>query len=331
MKRSTICLAALILALPAAAMASVWQGAVETAETYDVRAGAEGIVETLPLRVGEYVTADTEAAGIRESRVFAPFDGRVSGIRVLEGEEAAGQTVLTLEPVSPYEVYCSVKDAYKTVQNTKVSGGQRVWVRCAADGSHRAVGRITTVDGLEFHTEILGGELFIGESVFIYREGSFKDEDRLGTGTVVESDETGISAKGVILSMEVAEGEEVERGELLFTLASSDALVTRCGAEGWATEILAEAGKNTEENAVLARISTAQQLAVEAQVEDTEVLKEGAQLSYWRADDPHTLHACRVKRVLKDVGSEKITAVLESLEEEVLPIGLTVYVTDEAQ
>ncbi len=331
MRKVIMGLLALLLALPAAVSASVWQGTVETAETSDVRAGAEGIVETLPLRVGEYVTAATEAAGIRESRVFAPFDGRISGIRILEGEEAAGQTVMTLEPVSPYDLYCSVKDAYKTVENTTVSGGQRVWIRCAADGSHRAVGRITTVDGLEFHAEILGGELFIGEAVFIYREGSFKDEDRLGTGTVVESDETSITAEGVILSMEVAEGEEVERGELLFTLASSDALTARCGAEGWVTEILAGAGESVKENAVLARISTAQQLAVEAQVEDAAVLREGAQLSYWRADDPHSLHACRVKRVLKDVGSEKITAILESTEEKVMPIGLTVYVTDETE
>ena len=159
MRKVIMGLLALLLALPAAVSASVWQGTVETAETSDVRAGAEGIVETLPLRVGEYVTAATEAAGIRESRVFAPFDGRISGIRILEGEEAAGQTVMTLEPVSPYDLYCSVKDAYKTVENTTVSGGQRVWIRCAADGSHRAVGRITTVDGLEFHAEILGGEL----------------------------------------------------------------------------------------------------------------------------------------------------------------------------
>ena len=80
MRKVIMGLLALLLALPAAVSASVWQGTVETAETSNVRAGAEGIVETLPLRVGEYVTAATESVVIRESRVFAPFDGRISGI-----------------------------------------------------------------------------------------------------------------------------------------------------------------------------------------------------------------------------------------------------------
>ena len=331
MKKILRLLAAALCLLPAAALGSVWQGSVEAARTAEVRATADGILERVPLRPGEWVTADTEAAVIRESRVFAPFDGRVNGIRVLEGEEAAGQTVLTVEPVSPYDVYCSVKDAYKTVENTRVSGGQRVWIRCSADGSHRAVGRVTTVDGLDFHVEILGGELFIGESVFVYREGSFKDGDRLGTGTVLESEETGIRATGVILSLRVTEGEEVERGQLLFTLASSDELTARCGAEGWVTEVLVQAGGSAKENDILARVATQMQLSVEAGTADAAALREGTELSYWRADDPHTLHACRVTRVLKDVGSEKLTAVLEPLEETDLPVGLTVYVTDEKE
>ena len=324
-------LACAALCLPGIARADVWKGTTYAAETEEVRASAEGVLESFALRVGQYVKEDTFAGQTKENRVFAPFDGRVISVQTMEGEETGQLAVLTLEPVSPYEVVCSVKKAHKTPENTTLRPGQQVWVRCAADGSHRALGRVTKLEGEEFRLEILGGELFIGEAVFVFREGSFSDADLLGTGTVIESDAVESRASGTVLRMCVAPGEEVERGQLLYTTASSSDPRFFAEAEGWVTETSSAEGKEVKENDAVATIATAVQITVQTDKAALSLLKEGTRLSYWRADDPHTLLPCAVSRLLYTVGSEELTAEIAPLGEELLPVGLTVYVTDEKE
>ena len=301
-------LASAALCLPGIGRADVWKGTTYAAETEEVRASAEGVLESFALRVGQYVKEDTFAGQTKENRVFAPFDGRVISVQTMEGEETGQLAVLTLEPVSPYEVVCSVKKAHKTPENTTLRPGQQVWVRCAADGSHRALGRVTKLEGEEFRLEILGGELFIGES------------------DAVES-----RASGTVLRMCVAPGEEVERGQLLYTTASSSDPRFFAEAEGWVTETSSAEGKEVKENDAVATIATAVQITVQTDKSALSLLKEGTRLSYWRADDPHTLLPCAVSRLLYTVGSEELTAEIAPLGEELLPVGLTVYVTDEKE
>ena len=140
MKKILRLLAAALCLLPAAALGSVWQGSVEAARTAEVRATADGILERVPLRPGEWVTADTEAAVIRESRVFAPFDGRVNGIRVLEGEEAAGQTVLTLVQTGEMEVEISVPENKVSELTLGMPVSVNFWaLKGRADGTIREI------------------------------------------------------------------------------------------------------------------------------------------------------------------------------------------------
>ena len=332
-------LAALLLT-PALAGASVWQGATEAADTVDVKAAAEGILEQVPLRVGEMAEAGTVAAVTRTERVFAPIDGRVNGIKVLEGEKC-GDTVLTIEPLSPYTVYCTVESAWRTHENALLHPGQRVWIRCDTDGSHRAVGRVTLVSGGEYVLEVLGGDLFVGEAVIVFREGSFDEKDRLGKGTAVSSEAVNCTGEGYLLKLAVSEGEEGERGELLFETASALQTETLCPASGWVTAVSVSEGSSVKETSTVATLATRVQLRVEAEMADAAGLREGAELRYTRADDPHTLRPCRVTRVYLITRDEKnavtsaqteqrkIAAVLEPLDEPLLPIGLTVSVTDE--
>ena len=332
-------LAALLL-IPAAAGASVWKGSTEAADTVDIRAAAEGILERVSLRVGERIEAGKTVAVTRETRAFAPIDGRVNGIKVLEGEKC-GETVLTIEPLSPYTVYCTVESAWRTHENTLLHPGQRVWVRCDTDGSHRAVGRVTMVAGGEYALEILGGDLFVGEAVIVFREGSFDEKDRMGKGTVVSSEAVNCTGEGYLTRLAVSEGEEVERGELLFTTASAVQTATVCPAGGWVISVAVSEGSSVKETSTVATVATRVQLRVEADMADAAALRTGTRLYYARADDPHTLRPCRVTRVYlirKDEKNadtpakeeqRKIAAVLEPLDEPLLPVGLTVTVTDE--
>ena len=96
------------------------------------------------------------------------------------------------------------------------------------------------------------------------------------------------------------------------------------------TEVLTAKGGSVAEDDVLLRVATRTILSVPAESEDTEVFQKGAVLRYYRADDPHeTLHDATVSRVLHDTSDAALTVELIPSEEGMLPIGLTVTVTDE--
>jgi len=54
------------------------------------------------------------------------------------------------------------------------------------------------------------------ETVAIYRSADLDSESRLGQGTVSRTAETPVTGSGSILRVHVSEGEQVERGQLLF-------------------------------------------------------------------------------------------------------------------
>ena len=322
-------LAALLLAAPASA--GVWQGTTTAAETLEIRAGADGVLERLDLRVGQAVAEGETVGEIRKTMSFAPLDGTVTAVYARAGEEPDDDLVLTIEPTALYTVYCSVKKAKRSVDNTLVHGGDRVWIRCSQDGSHRAMGRIILVDGDEYRVEVTGGDLFVGEAVFIYREGSYSDADLIGTGTVLQTAAVKSTAKGVVLSLAVSAGEKVERGQLLYTTASTERTDVVSRVSGWVTALSKEEGDSVREEGTVAKVATDVRITVTTGLSDRSALRAGTELRCWRADDPHNLIPCRVVRVLTHTGSEEMTAELVPLDGERLPLGMTVSVTDEKE
>ena len=310
-------------------LCEVWTGTTAAAQTEELLAGADGILSKIHVRAGQAVSAGETVWTFRETPAFAPFDGRVTAVYAEEGEETDGGLVMTIEPLSPYFVSCSVKKATRTEENTLVRAGQRVWIRCSKDGSHRAPGRVTSVDGLTFRVEALGGDLFVGESVFVFREGSFDDADKIGTGTVLTANAAESRAAGTVRSLAVRAGETVERGQLLYRTADgeSDEVKSRCG--GWVTEVFAAEGDAVLEETAVARVATAVRIVLETDRGDREALRAGTRLRFWRADDPHTLRECRVVRVLTYTDSDAMTVELEPEDGELLPVGISVGVTNE--
>lgn len=320
---------ALLAAAPASAF--VWQGTVTARETLEIRAGADGVLESFDLKVGQAVTEGETVGAIRKTMLFAPVDGTVTAVYAREGEKPDGGLVLTIEPTSLYTVYCSVKKAKRSVDNTLVHGGDRVWIRCSQDGSHRAMGRIILVDGDEYRVEVQGGDLFVGESVFVYREGSYSDSDLIGTGTVLQTAAVKCETDGVVLSLSVSAGERVERGQLLCCAASTEKTEVTSRVSGWVTELSAQEGDSVKEEATLARVATQTRVNVTADLSDRAALRAGTALSYWRADDPHTLRPCRVARVLTHADSGTLTAEILPQDGELLPLGMTIGITDEKE
>ena len=72
-------------------------------------------------------------------------------------------TVLEISPTSRYTVYCTVDGAYGDPETELVHTGEQLYLRCTANGTHRAVGVVTSIDGAEIE---LPTALELGGSVY---------------------------------------------------------------------------------------------------------------------------------------------------------------------
>ena len=331
LSRKAILLALVLCLTTGGALADSWSGTVTSVETEFLEAPATGILSSLDLEAGRTVTEGEAVGEVRAARTFSPADGTIAAIHADPGGEVNG-VVLEIEPVSRYTVVCTVADQADTPEAALVHSGEGVWIQCTADGSHQAVGRITTVEGSEYNVEVTGGELYVGETVYLYRDPTYDTDTLIGKGTVVNHDTVSVSGEGVLLNLRVEAGDPVERGQWLFSTASSAETRVTVPASGIITSVSKKAGDSVQEGETLAEITTLRGLRIQPDADDSGLFVPGQTCWYLRGDDPHeTLHACTVTRVLisKADGETAVTVEFLPAEEDDLPLGLTVTVLNE--
>ena len=248
MKKLTILL--LTLMLTASALAEAYEGTTALLSTAVVTASASGIVQSLDVEVGSRVEAGEAMVSLKPERVFAAQDGSISLVNATEGDRIDG-TLLELMPLERYLIYCTVSKAYQSTESTLVHSGETVYVRCTTDGSHRAVGVLTEIDGEEYRVLTLGGELYLGETVYLYRSDTFAASQRIGIGTVVSNEIQGYEAIGTVSCLLVDEGDEVERGQLLYEINGG---TIEAPVSGIVTAIEVSAGEAVDEDQAVAEI-----------------------------------------------------------------------------
>ena len=297
----------LLLLLPAAALAEVYEGSTTALSTVTVQAGVAGVLESLDAQAGDRVEAGQALARVMSEKVFATQDGTVALIYAGEGETADG-AVLELLPLERYQIYCTVDKAYQSAEATLAHSGETVYIRCTADGSHRAVGIVTTIDGTEYRVLTLGGELYVGETVYIYRDEDFTSAQRLGMGTVVSNDAQIYEAEGTISSLRVVEGDYVERGQLLYKVGGNSVSIP---VSGILTDVSAQPGDSVSENQVLAEIAPEDQIRVEIQVSegDAAKMKIGRRVGLLFAADSHETPRSGTVESVAWIASENLYAV----------------------
>ncbi len=329
MRKACILSLALALCLLAGpAVADVWTGSVAADTTVDVLIPADGTLAVLNLEVGQTVSKGDVIGAIRETKGFAPADGTVAAVHLEVGDTVDG-TVLEIAPVSRYTLTCTSENYAKTPHTALVHSGENVYVKCTADGSHRATARVTTIDGTDFSAEVTGGELYVGETVFIYRAADFAQDSLLGKGTVTTHDTLEVSGEGILLSLRVGVGDRVERGQWLFSTASSEKTAVTVPADGIVTAVQVSAGSAVKEDQSAAVIATGVCLRADVSADDAQRFVRGGVWYYTRNDDPHeTHHTAVVTRVLTNESDASATIVLAP-EEADLPIGLGIELTDE--
>ena len=276
--KSLLALCLSILCLAGAASAEITlSGTVVARETAAVTAAIGGAVEDVYVREGEWIEAGDAVASVAVTGVYAPADGTVRGV-LAEAGDSAGEAVLYVAPLSRYTVSANISDAYSSAANKYVTIGETVYMRCTRDGSHVAVGRITGVTGSDYTVEVTGGELYMEETVYIYRDEEHSSSARIGSGTVSRTAELAVSGTGRVAEMYVSEGERVERGQLLFTCVEADTVEDallggeiRSTASGVVASVAAQAGQQAAVGSTVLTVYPTEGFCVELSVEEADL------------------------------------------------------------
>ena len=329
MRRVFLILTAALLLTACPALADTWTGSVTALDTVEFTAPATGLLTRLELEVGQEVTEGTEAGEIRAEKVFSPVSGTVAAIHKELGDKVSG-TVLEINPTSRYSVSCTVSGTAKTAENALIHSGETLYIRCTVDGTHRAVGVVTTVDGANFQVEVTGGELYVGEAVYLYRDKAFSKNQLVGKGTVLTHATVAVSGEGYLNLLRVRVGDPVARGQWLFTTASSEETVLRVPASGIVQTLLAAEGETVQEDSTVAVITTSCALRIDVSADDAPRFTAGSTWYYTRGDDAHETHLpAKVLRVLMKEEDASATVELRPEDGGSLPLGMSVIVTDE--
>lgn len=324
-KRAWSCFLALsVLCVPA--LAEVFAGETVATQVSAVAADAGGVVDALCVGPGDAVEVGDVLGTVAASPVFAAQDGTVAVLHAAEGQDVSG-AVLELAPVELYTICCTVDGAYESPRTQWVQMGEQVYVRCTVDGTHRAVGVVTDVDDDGYQVRTIGGELYVGEAVRLYRDDAFSSAQCLGAGTVLASETESYAAEGRLVELCVSEGEPVERGELLYRIADGQDLRFVCETAGIVTGTLISQGERVERGQTVAYVAPLDGIVVEICVDEATAacIRPGDSAGVVLASDEETELSGTVESVCR-LPSQEGHAVRIRTEEALDRIGLSAEV-----
>ena len=326
LKKSLSLLAALALAT-APALAETYAGTTVASRTTALVSASGGVLESLSLLPGQSVAAGETVGSTRAEKVFAAWDGTVA-LCCADAGDAVDGTVLEISPTSRYTVYCTVDGAYGDPETELVHTGEQLYLRCTANGTHKAVGVVTSIDGAEYQVEIIGGELYVGEVVNLYRDADFSAARRVGVGTAVVAEPIEYSASGTLIELCVQEGEIIERGELLFTWAQADSTQIVSPAGGVVASVLVAPGDVLKIGQTVAELVQPGDVRIQVQLTaaDAARIQFGDAATYIRADDPTETPRSAIVEGVSAIADGEGYVVLLIPEDFDLPLGLSVEV-----
>ena len=264
------------LLLPGAALAGpgICDGSVVVTEQVPVFAECDARVSDVSVLPGQIVQQGDALMALDVEQVFAHADGTVADVEVEAGQPASGK-VLSVAPVSRYSIVCSLSEADDDdPRSMLLRMGQTVYVKCKKDGSHKAIARVTSMQGELYTLEALGGELYMGEAVYIYSSDEFERDKRVGIGTVIPVATDDYDTQGCITRMCVSPGDIVERGQLLYEYLpasgapSEQSPVIVSPASGIIADISADEGAQVSKGASVMTIAPLDSLRISVLLSD---------------------------------------------------------------
>ncbi len=229
-KVKTIWIALLIAAaLPAVAFAEAalpaMDGVVQAGRTVTVTAPFGGAVEDYTVKAGDVLEKGAALFTLTTTKVYAPCAGVVAGLRARPGDDAAFVesrygALMYIEPDNALTVSTNTAYAYNAIENKTIHVGEMVYLQNRTDKDLTGYGYVTKVDGKNYTVEIFEGTLGLDEGVAIFRSANFDADSKIGSGTTARTASVSITGSGSVLTAHVAEGQRVERGDLLFEMVT---------------------------------------------------------------------------------------------------------------
>ena len=340
-------LAALVWALPAGAE-MIFEGTVTSGDTAAAVAPYGGMVDSLNVQAGDRVEKGDVIATMATNRVYASCEGTVSGVFGVEGDSVEGVSgrygaVMYIEPMCKYTITATTEKAYNISENKFIHIGEKVYLCCTADGSHKGGGTVTgfSEDGASYYVEVNAGEFCMAETVGVFRKSDYSASSRIGRGTVAATKPVAINGSGSIIRMLVENGDYVERGELLFETVEGalDGLYSPgsqviSDVSGIVASVDAAAGASVQKGEKIVSIYSDDSLEVQIPVSESELsmISVGQQMTIEFAWDPEqaTRFDGEVTRISylnsAESGEPSYTACVAFTPDNTVRLGMTVLV-----
>lgn len=280
------CIAAALMLVPALAPAqdysSTANGVVESATTWELTAPYSGVVLPYEGEHGDGVRAGEALFTMDTYKVYASESGTVRALFTAQGElcedaMARYGMVAAIERDIPLRIAATTRGAYKSSENMLLHMGASVYFEQSGSGDSEGEGRIVLVNGSSFVIDVESGEFDPGDVVKIYRDEEKGSRSNIGQGTVERAPDAAVSAAGRVLFCHAYEGQHVEKGQLLLTLAASDAdggitdARVRTDRDGTLSAIKVACGQQVYKGQSLATIADLSALQVRAEVDEIDL------------------------------------------------------------
>lgn len=291
-------MAALLMALmlPACALAADTiriDGTVEAIRTQTIVAPHSGMVGDFVVRAGDVLSAGEALFTIRADKIYADFDGTITGVFAQPGDSAASVqdrygALCYMEQDTLYTASCTTAGAASENEYKIVHVGEKVYFCSESNTKRTGEAIVTSVEGKKYTLEVTSfQDIRINEDIRVYRDNRYNSNSRIGEGTVSRVDPIGVTAEGYVRAVHVQDGQKVKRGDLLFEIVP-DALDGLCGSDGSVTmpaegvvlSVLARSGEQIAKDQPMATYCEKRdmQLVCPADEEDLAVIQPGMEV-----------------------------------------------------
>lgn len=241
MKRWIIALLCMLLCLlTGAALAETAleiEGVIEPAKTLTLCAPYSGMAGDFDLAAGDVLAEGDELLSLSTQKIYADFDGVVTGVFAKPGDSAASVeqrygSLLALEREELYTAVCTTNGSDSDNEDKIVHVGETVYVQSTNDTKRDGVAIVTGVTGKEYTLDVLEiDELKVTDSIKVYRDSDHDSDSCIGSGKISRIDPVTVTAQGYVLAVHVQNGQTVSRGDLLLEIVP-DALDGLQGGDG---------------------------------------------------------------------------------------------------
>ena len=258
-------------------------GTLQAAEHVDITAPFSGTLRPFSIETGDRVQAGDELFSFLVQTLYAPEDGEITAVFAQPGAYANDVStrygsLAAIEPVHQQKIEASTTGAYNKNANKEIRVGETLYFRTTEGRREDGEGVVRTVWGSSFKVEIIKGTFDYNTNLTLYRNDSYTNESKVGTGYVQRKDPVTMYGNGLIETVFVQKGDTVHAQDRIMTLLPPDAdpgaaSTISAPAEGVISVIPVSSGQQVWKGAWLARIERTDKMEVVAEIDEMDLSK----------------------------------------------------------